>query len=248
MSGRRLADLLALASATRNIVTRHVSIQLQSAQRAAVTSSITKAIKRDFRGAPPATSPPRNASSSTASAQKEDALLDGKDQDVFYDRSETHSSPATATGDELKVSQAENSFNVNSESPSEEYTPTSASPSTSSKRINPIQDHHVRKMSTHRSLPSETAGDTTESSDLRKNIDEEVYYDTEASTNPNKEFEPDHIPREAAQPPTPHDKLHEGINSEYYYNPEADTDKPSKTKSVYPSRLYSLTWVFRDTK
>ena len=241
MSGRRLADLLALASATRNIVKRHVNIQLQSASRAAVTSSITKAIKRDFRGAPLAPSPARNAGTSPPSSEKEDILLDGKDQDVFYDRSETHSSPSNTGTDELKVSQSENFVNVNPETPAVEHTAISGSPSKSSKPINPIQDHHVRKLSTHRSLPSETAGDTNESSDLRKNIDEEVYYGTEASTKPNKEFEPDHIPREAAQPPTPHDKLHDGINSEYYYDPEADTDKPSKIKSVYPSRLYSLT-------
>jgi hypothetical protein len=243
MSGRRLADLLALASATRNIVKRHVNVQLQSASRAAVTSSITKAIKRDFRGEPLAPSPSRNASTSPPSSEKEDPLLDGKDQDVFYDRSETHSSPSNTGADELKVSQSENSVNVNPETPAVEHTPTSASPSTSksSKPINPIQDYHVRKLSTHRSLPSETAGHTNESSDQRRNIDEEAYYGTEASTKPNKEFEPDHIPREAAQPPTPHDKLHDGINSEYYYDPEADADKPSKIKSVYPSRLYSLT-------
>ena len=241
MSGRRLADLLALVSATRNVVKRHVNIQLQSASRAAVTSSITKAIKRDFRGAPLAPSSALKTSTSTPSSEKEDTLLDGKDQDVFYDRSETHSSPANTGTDELKVPQSENSFDVNPEIPAVEDTPTSVSSSKSSNPINPIQDRHVRKLSTRRTLPSETAGDTNESSDLRQNIDEEVYYDTEASIEPNKEFEPDHIPREAAEPPTPHDRLHDGINNEYYYELEADTDKPSKTKSVYPSRLYSLT-------
>ena len=236
MSGRRLADLLALASAMRNVIKRSANIQLQSASRAAVTSSITKAIKRDFQDVP-ATSAARNASSSTPSG-KESTLLDGKDQDVFYDPSESHSSPANTGTDELKVPQSEDSLNVNSEESAEEYKPTSASPSKSSKPTNPIQDHHIRKMSTHRSLPSETANDTKESSDLRKNIDEEVYYETDASTKPNKKFEPDHIPREAAQPPTPHDKLHDGINSEYYYDPEADPDE-KKPKSVYPSSLQS---------
>jgi hypothetical protein len=235
MSWRRLADLLALASATRNVVKRHVNIQLQSASRAAITSSITKAIKWNSRGAPLAPSPARNASTSTPSSEKEAALLDGKDQDVFYDRSETHSSPANIGTDELKIPQSENSFNINPETPPVQYTSTSASPSKSSKLINPVQGRQVRKLSTHRSLPSQIAGDTNESSDLRKNIDEEVYYDTEASAIPNKEFEPDHIPREAAEPPTPHDKLHDGINSEYYFDLEANTD--SKTKSVYPSRL-----------
>jgi len=141
----------------------------------------------------------------------------------------------------LKVSQQDESYKVNDELTTEEFKPASASPSKSSKPLNPIQDAHVRKYSTHRSLPSETADDTNEKSDLRKNIDEEVYYDTKANTTPNKEFEPDHIPQEAAQPPSPHDKLHEGINSEYYYDPEADPEPPKTPKSVYPHTYSSLT-------
>jgi len=229
MSGRRLADLLTLASATRNIIKRHVDIQLQTASRAAATSSITKAIKRDFRGSPLAsrTSSPKGPSAPPAG--HEDELLDGKDQDVFYERSESHSSPDNMTSGELHVSQTDDVGNV--ETSEKEYKPTSASPKTKSKPTNPIQDHHVRKMSTHRAVPSETAGDTTESSELRKNMDEEVYYETKATTSPNKDFEPDHIPREAAQPPSPHDKLHGGINSDVYYNPEADSE-PAKPKPV----------------
>jgi hypothetical protein len=221
MSSRRLADLLTLASATRSIVKRHVGIQLQSVSRAAATSSITKAIKRDLRGAPP-------ASKSTA---KEDALLDGKDEDVFYDRSESHSAELNKRTEEFKVPQGEDEQKVQRKYP-KEYKPQSSPPSASSKTINPIQDQYVRKMSTHRSVPSETAGDTAESSDLRKNIDEEVFYDTKAPTKPNKDFEPDHVPQEAALPPSPHDKLHQGINSEYYYEREADPEPKPKPKSV----------------
>lgn len=235
MSGRRLADLLALASATRNVLRYSIDLQLQTVSRAAATSSITKAVRRDFRRSPVTSTASRTASSSSTSPPKEDTLLDGKDQDVFYDRSESHSPPPNAGTDELKVSQEGDSFNVNAEPTTEEFKPTSASPSKSTKPLNPIQDAHIRKYSTRRSVPSETADDTSEKSDLRKNMDEEVYYDTKANTIPNKDFEPDHIPREAAQPPTPHDKLHEGLNSEYYYDPEADPE-PSKPKSVYPSR------------
>jgi aarF domain-containing kinase len=235
MSGRRLADLLALASATRNVVKRSVNIQLQSVSRAAVTSSITKAIKRDFRGAPSVVYSATNPSTS-APSENESALLDGKDQDVFYDPSESHSSPANTGTDELKVRQSEDSINVNSAPITKESKPTSASRSKSSKPTHPIKDRHVRKMSTHRPLPSETADDTNESSCLRKNIDEEIYYGTEASTKSNKGFEPNHIPQEAAQPPAPHDKLHDGINSEYYYDAEADPDE-KKPKSVYPSHM-----------
>jgi hypothetical protein len=241
MSGRRLADLLALASATRNVIRRNIDIQLQTVSRAAATSSITKAVRRDFQRSPVTSSASRNASSSSSPPPKEDTLLDGKDQDVFYDRSESHSSPPNAGTDELKVSQQDDSYNVNAEPTTDELKPTSASPSKSSKPLNPIQDAHIRKYSTHRSLPSETADDTNEKSDLRKNIDEEVYYNTKASTTPNKEFEPDHIPTEAAQPPTPHDKLHDGINSEYYYDPEADPEPPKTPKSVYLHTYSSLT-------
>jgi len=231
MSGRRLADFLALASATRSIVRRHVDIQLQTASRAAATSSITKALKRDFRGAPRAPTTVRQKSSSTPPPSgREDELLDGKDQDVFYERSEGHSSPKSETTSELHVSQTDDGGKVETEQ--NEYTPTSASPKTKSKPMNPIQDQHVRKFSTHRAVPSETAGDTTESSDLRKNMDEEVFYETKAPTSPNKDFEPDHIPREAAEPPTPHDKLHGGINSDVYYEREADASPNSKPKSV----------------
>jgi hypothetical protein len=235
MSGRRLADFLALASATRNVIKRHVDIQLQSASRAAATSSVTKAIRRDFRAAVPESPSVRQASSSTRSTSNEDTLLDGKDQDVFYDRSESHSSPQSTSTGELKVPQSEDSFPVESEITTKQYKPKSASASKSSKTTNPIQDQHVRKMSTHRSVPSKTAGDTSEQSNLRNGIDEEVFYDTKAATKSNKDFQPDHIPQEAAQPPTPHDKLHDGINSEYYYEREADPEnKPSQAKSVYP--------------
>jgi hypothetical protein len=238
MSGRRLADLLALASATRNIVKRSVDLQLQNASRAAVTSSITKAINWDLRRPNATTIPTRHASSSTPSSGTESTLLDGKDQDVFYEPSEGHSSPENTGTDELKVTQSEDSIQVKSKRSTGEYKPTPASTSKSSKSISPTQDHHVRKMSTHRSVPSETAGDSTESSELHKNVDYEVYYDTKASTEENKEFEPDHIPQEAAQPPTPQDKLHDGINSEYYYNAEADPDE-KRPKSVYPLHIHA---------
>jgi hypothetical protein len=235
MSGRRLADFLALASATRNVIRRHVDIQLQNASRAAATSSVTKAIRKDFRAAVPESPSIRHGSSSVNPSNHEDTLLDRKDQDVFYDRSESHSSPQSTGSGELKVPQSEDSFPIESETPAKQYKPKSASASKSSKTTNPIQDQHVRKMSTHRSIPSKTAGDTSESSELRKSIDEEVYYDTKATTKPNEDYEPDHIPQEAAQPPTPHDKLHDGINSEYYYEREADLeDKSSKAKSVHP--------------
>ena len=234
MAGRRLIDLLALASATRNVIRRSIDIQFQTVSRAAATSSITKAIKRDFVRSPVSSSTSRNAISSSTSAPGEDTLLDGKDQDVFYDRSESHSSPPNAGTDELKVSQRDDLYKVNAEPKIEEFNPASASASKSSHPLNPIQDAHTRKYSTHRSVPSEIASDSNEKSDLRENIDEEVYYDTKATTTPNEEFEPDHIPQEAAQPPTPHDKLHDGINSEYYYDPEADQEPP-KPKSVYPS-------------
>jgi hypothetical protein len=236
MSSRRLADLLALASATRNVFRRNVDIQLQRASRAAETSSITKAIKRNFRAAS-ASSPQFTRDANPKPTGKEAALLDGKDEDVFYDRSESHSAEKNTTTDELKVPQSETT-EVNE--PVKEYKPTSASATTSSKPTSPIQDQHVRKMSTHRSVPSETADDTGETSELRKNIDEEVFYDTKASTKPNTGFEPDHIPREPAMPPSPHDNLHQGINSEYYYEREADPEaKPSKPKSVTSSTLQS---------
>jgi hypothetical protein len=232
MSSRRLADLLTLASATRNIVKRHIDIQLQSVSRAAATSSITKAIKRDFRGAPATSSQfTRDAPPASESAGKEDALLDGKDEDVFYDRSESHSAELNKGTEEFKVPQEKDEPNVKRKHP-KKYKPKSSPPSALSKTTNPIQDQYVRKMSTHRSVPSETAGDTTESTDLRKNIDEEVFYDTKAPTKPNKDFEPDHVPQEAALPPSPHDKLHQGINSEYYYDREADPEPKSKSKSV----------------
>jgi hypothetical protein len=234
MPGQRLADLLALAAATRNVIRRHVDVKLQSAARAAATSSITKALKPDFCRPPRDKPSAPSATPSSTSAVKEDKLLDGKDQDVFYERSESHSAPASRGPDELKVGQSE--FSTDSQTQWEEHKPTSASPSTSSKPTSPIQDHHVRTMWTQRSLPSETAGDTNELSDLRKNIDEEVYYEPQASTAPNKEFEPDHIPQEAAEPPTPHDKLHDGINSDVYYDPEPNPDtKTSQLKSVFLS-------------
>jgi hypothetical protein len=235
MSSRRLADLLTLASATRSIVKRHVGIQLQSVSRAAATSSITKAIKRDLRGAPSTSALfTRDAPPASKSTAKEDALLDGKDEDVFYDRSESHSAELNKRTEEFKVPQGEDEQKVQRKYP-KEYKPQSSPPSASSKTINPIQDQYVRKMSTHRSVPSETAGDTAESSDLRKNIDEEVFYDTKAPTKPNKDFEPDHVPQEAALPPSPHDKLHQGINSEYYYDREADPEPKPKPKSVTSS-------------
>lgn len=229
MSGRRLADLFSLASATRNIIRKHVEIQLNTATRVAATSSVTKAIKRDFRGSLVATNASREKSTPPPPSPNEDELLKGKDEHVFYERSESHSTPENPISPQGPVpptkaqSQAEHG--------TREYTPSSASPRSKSKRMNPIQDHHVRKYSRHRTVPSATAGDTTESSNLRRNIDEEVYYEPKARTSPNKDFEPDHIPREAAEPPSPHDKLHDGINSEVYYNPEADSE-PSKPKPV----------------
>jgi len=232
MSGRRLADFLALASATRNILRRHVDIQLHNVQRSAATSSITKAIKRDVRGPPASASQFTRTASSTAKPEgHEDSLIEGKDEDVFYERSESHSADAGSTEGGLKVNQVDDSV---IEHDKKEYKPASAPAKKSSKTTNPIQDQHVRKYSTHRPIPSETADDTNETSDLRKGIDEEVYYDTKATTRRNDDVEPDHIPREPALPPTPHDKLHDGINSEYYYEREADPeDKPSKpTKSV----------------
>ena len=232
MSGRRLADLLALAGATRAVIKRHAEIQLQAASRAAVTSSIRKTLNRDFRGYPIQPSPSPQSNSAASPSTKEEPLLEGKDQDVFYDRSESHSAPETSGPDELKIRQSEESFASYRQ---KEYNPTSASPSKSSRPINPIQDHHVRKMSTNRPIPSETAEDTSESSELRKNINEDVYYDTKATVTPNRVSEPDHIPRNAAEPPTLHDKLHNGINSEYYYDPQSDLEtKSSKPKSVYP--------------
>jgi hypothetical protein len=222
MSGRRIADLLALASATRNIIRHNVGIQIQTASRAAVTSSITKTVRQSFR-------PVSSAQTQKPKTQvKEDTLLDGKDQDVFYEQSETHSADENKRTEELKIGESE-------ESSTNEYIPKTASPSKSSKPTSPIQDHHIRKMSTHRSLPSETADDTNESSALRKNIDEEVFYDTTASTTPNKEFSPDHIPREAARPSSQDDKLHEGINSEVYYE-----QNDSKVKKSVKSLLKSL--------
>lgn len=239
MSGRRLADLLALASATRNVVKRHIDIQLNSASRAAATSSITKAIRRDFGPSQSHAATARQGSAATKPPANEDTLLDGKDQDVFYEPSDSHSSPLAGSLDDYKVPQAEDALPVESEGPKKQYKPKSASASKTSKPTNPIQDQHVRKMSTHRSVPSESAGDTTESSNLRKDIDEEVYYDTKATMKSNEDLEPDHIPQEAAQPPSPHDTLHDGLNSEYYYEREADSDNiPSKPKSVYPSMFY----------
>src|SRR5262245_27097669 len=121
MSGRRrLAELLAMASATRNIIRRHVDMQLDHVSRLAATSSVTNAIKRNLGGSPTITYSP---------------------------------------------------------------SPRKTSPS---KPTNPTQDQHVRNMSsTHRPVPSETAGDTTESSNLRRNMDEDVYYETQATTTPN---------------------------------------------------------------
>ena len=234
MSGRRLADLLAIASASRNVVKRHIDIQLHQVSRAAATSSITKAIRRDFGPSQSHAATARQASTSTKSPANEDTLLDGKDQDVFYEPSDKHSSPIAGGADNYKVPQSDNSP-VESEGPKKQYKPKAASASKSSKPVNPIQDQHVRKMSTHRSVPSETAGDTTESSKLRKDLDEDVYYETKANVKSNEDLEPDHIPQEAAQPPTPHDKLHDGLNSEYYYGQEADPEnRPSKPKSVHP--------------
>ena len=233
MASRRLADLLALALATRNVIKRHAEIQLHAVSRAAATSSITKALQRDFRGLPIQPSPVPKSSSTVDHSVKEEHLLDGKDQDVFYDRSEKHSSPETTKSDELKVSQSQDSLMIDSE---KQHKSASTPRSKSSKGINPIQDHHVRKMSTHRPVPSETADDTSETSELRSNIDEDVYYETTASVIPNRDFEPDHIPQAAAQPPKPHDKLHQGINSEIFYDPETNPDnKSSKPMSVYPS-------------
>jgi hypothetical protein len=239
MSGRRLADLLAIASATRNVIRRHIDLQLHSASRAAATSSITKAVRRDFGPSQNHAAASRQASTATQPPANEDTLLDGKDQDVFYEPSDSHSSPIAGGADDYKVPQSGDSVPVESEGPKKQYKPKAASASKSSKPLNPIQDQHVRKMSTHRSVPSETAGDTTESSKLRKNLDEEVYYDTKANLKSNEGLESDHIPQEAAQPPTPHDKLHDGLNNEYYYEREADPeDKPSRPKSVYPLHFY----------
>jgi len=236
MSGRRLADLLAIASATRNVLRRHIDIQLHSVSRAAETSSITKAVRRNYAPSQSHVATSRQASPSTPN---EDTLLDGKDQDVFYEPSDSHSSPIADGAGDYKVPQSGDSVTVESEAPKKQYKPKAASASKSSKPVNPIQDQHVRKMSTHRSVPSETAGDTTESSKLRQNLDEDVYYDTKANVQSNEDFEPDHIPQEAAQPPTPHDKLHDGLNSEYYYEREADPEiKPSRPKSVHPLHFY----------
>jgi hypothetical protein len=234
MSGRRLADLLALASATRNIVKRHVDIQLQSASRAAVTSSITKAIKRDCRGPLVKTSSTRSESSKATSAGKEDVLLDGKDQDVSYDRSDSHSSNGNTGTDELEISQSQESIDIGAECPPREAKPTDTSSSTSSTPINPMQNRYIRRFSTHRSLPSKITGEANEKSNTHQNAEGN---ETKASA-PNKEFEQYNISQETAQPSTPHDKLHAGINKEYNFDPEADLhDNPSKTKSVYPSRL-----------
>ena len=239
MSGRRVTDLLAIASATRNVIKRHIDIQLHHASRAAATSSITKAIRRDFGPSQNPAATARQASTSTKSPANEDTLLDGKDQDVFYEPSDKHSSPIAGAADDYKVPQSEDSAPIESEGPKKQYKPKTASASKSSKPMNPIQDQHVRKMSTHRPVPSETAGDTTESSNLRKDLDEDVYYDTKANVKSNEDLEPDHIPQEAAEPPTPHDNLHKGLNSEYYYEREADSDnKPSKPKSVHPFHTY----------
>jgi hypothetical protein len=229
MSGRRLADLFAVASTTKNIIKRHVDIQLHNAARIAATSSVTKAIKRNFRGSPIVTSSSRPLKPSSVPAKKidEDPLIKGKNQEVFYERSDSHSTtqPSRPEGMNPKSSRSKR-----------EQTLKAASPSTKSKPMNPIQDQHVRKMSTERTtpIPSETAGDTTESSDLRKNLDEEVYYETQATTSPNTNG-PDHIPQEAAQPNTSHDKLSEGIDSEIQYARDT-TQWPTEpqSKSVNP--------------
>jgi hypothetical protein len=245
MSGRRLADVLALAAATRNVLAKSASIQLAAVSRAAVTSSLTKAVKRNFRGAHDSRrNTPKSTTAAPPAGHEDEVLLEGKDQDVFYDRSDAHSSPANPDpSHEFKVPQSDDSSEavVTSEKHSKQYRPKGASPSKSSKPTNPIQDQFTRKYSTHtlargsystqRPVPVQTASDTSEKSPLRKNIDEEVYYDTKAATKRNKAREPDHIPSEAASPPTPHDNLHDGLNSEYYY--AAEPDEPAK-KSVLP--------------
>jgi hypothetical protein len=229
MSGRRLADLFALASVARSIIRKHVEIQLNTATRVAATSSVTKALKRDFRASSAARNSAPQKGSTPPPAEHEDVLSEGRDQDVFYERSESHSTLESPSSPESPVPHGHEASKPQNHE--HEYTPNSASPRTKSKRTSPIQDQYVRKYSTHRTVPSETAGDTTESSELRKNIDEEVYYEPKATTSTNKEFEPDHIPRESAEPPSPHDKLHGGINSEVYYDVEADSE-PSRQKPV----------------
>lgn len=234
MSSRILADVLALASATSNIVKRHVEIQLQSASRAAVTSSITKAIKRDFQGHRLYTPSTSASSFSATSAGKEDVPLDEKNQDVFYGCSDSHSAPVSAGADELNISERQDSVEIGSERQNEDIKPTTTPPSMSSKPINPVHDHHIRKYSTHRSFPSEIANDKDETSDFRKNIGKG--YLGNAST-PNNELGGFDISQRVAQPSAPHNKLHKGINSEYYHDPEVDPDQSSKSKSVYPVRL-----------
>lgn len=230
MAGRRLADFLALASVTRDVVRQHVRLQAQSVSRAAATSSITKVIKRDFRRTTAPKSVPTPSTTSKTFKGKGEMLLDGKDKEVFYEAKSDGSSSTAPNRGELNTTQENIIAPEGNEK--KEYTPASASPADNSKPLNPIQDHHVRKYSTNRSVPSEIAGNTTDSSDLRKNLDEEVFYDTEASTKPNTHNEPDHIPKEAARAPSPQDKLHDGINSEYYYESEEQETKQAPKEHV----------------
>ena len=236
MSGRRrLADLVALAVATRNVLAKSASIQLHNVTRAALTSSLTKAVIHNFPGTPLASSVRPPPTPSAPSPGEEDVLLEGKDQDLFYNRSDSHSSvPNPDRSHEFKVTQSDDAPTAAplTKHP-KQYHPNIASASKSAKPTSPIQDQFTRKYYTqHRPVPSETASDTTEKSPLRKNIDEEVYYGTKAPTSRNKEYEPDHIPTEAAEPPSPHDPLHDGLNTEYYYTPEADADPATAKKSV----------------
>jgi hypothetical protein len=244
MPGRVIADLLALAMATRNVLAKSASIQLHNVSRAARTSSVTKAVKRNFRRAQLAPTHTTTATTTTtttrpqpppAAARGEGTLLEGKDQDVFYDASDAHSSPPNPdSSQEFKVRLSGDPGDVTSTSEhTKQYHAKAASASKTSKPTNPIQDQFTRKYSTHRPLPAETASNTAEKSPFRKHIDEEVYHDTRPPTKHNKIYEPDHIPSETAQPLSRHDPLHDGLSTEYYYNPEANADLTKK--SVLPT-------------
>ena len=227
MARRRLADFLSIASATRNIIKRHVDIQLQIASRVVATSSVTKAVKRNFQGSLVVNPLHPPLSSSPPSKGKEEQLLDGKDQDVFYERSDAHSTNQESIPEGLKEP---------TKKKGKEYAPDAARASKKSKPMNPIQDQYVRKMSTQRAIHFETAGDKTESSELRKSQNEEVSYETKATTTATTNNTPNHIPNVSTQPTKSHDKLSEGIDNELQYSNPVSERKP---KSV-PPELSSL--------
>jgi hypothetical protein len=192
MSGRRLADLFALASATRNIIRRHVDIQLQTVTRVAATSSVTKVLKRNFRRDTVHPTPVAK----TASAQEESSkepLQKEKEQDVQSTTSDGQSvEPPSKEELPSKLPPAEGSL------PSKRRGPKSKTISTKPKSASPLQDQHVRSMSTLRPIPTETASSRTDSSPLRN---EQVYCEGSAPTIANSAA-PTNIPSNQASPTT----------------------------------------------